>query len=126
MQQLSHGKAAGIAQQIMKNYNGKDNEAGGHNLIRIVGHHGCHNQADRNNRNAGQYFHQLLGKAAEQFIDQKAQANGHCTMETNILTISTVTVVRSSRYVMAGVRKGASSVFTLVIPTERATSPLDR
>ena len=47
-------------------------------------------------------------------------------MDKNILTGSTVTVVFNNKQVIAGVKNGASRVLTLVIPTERATSPLER
>ena len=48
------------------------------------------------------------------------------TMERNIAITSTFTVVRKSKYVIAGVNTGASNVFTLVMPTESATSPFER
>ncbi len=36
---------------------------------------------------------------------------------------STLTEVRSISQVIAGVNKGANNVFTLVMPTDKATSP---
>ena len=47
-------------------------------------------------------------------------------MDRNMAATSTVTVVRRRSHVIRGVRKGASSVLTLVMPTESATSPLLR
>ena len=48
------------------------------------------------------------------------------TIERNIATTFTFTVVFKRKYVIAGVTTGASKVLTLVIPTESATSPFDR
>ena len=47
-------------------------------------------------------------------------------IETNIQSISTLTDVRKRKYVISGVRNGASKVFTLVIHTDKATSHLLR
>jgi hypothetical protein len=47
-------------------------------------------------------------------------------METNIATVSTLTVVLKRRYVIKGVRIGARNVFMLVMLTDKATSPLER
>ena len=44
------------------------------------------------------------------------------SMERNISITSTFTVVRKSKYVIAGASTGASSVFMLVMPTESAMS----
>ena len=47
-------------------------------------------------------------------------------MLKNIDKTSTLTIVCRSSHVMAGVSKGASNVLTLVMPTDRATSPFDK
>ena len=44
----------------------------------------------------------------------------------NIALTSTSTVVLNNKYVIAGVNIGASNVFTLVMHTEKATSPLEK
>ena len=68
--------AAQISEQVVKNHDGEDDEAGGQYFGTVVGDDGCYDEADGGHRDSGQEVRDLLGVFAEEFVDQEAEADG--------------------------------------------------
>ena len=77
LQQLAHAKAGEVAQQVVQDDHGKDQQAAGHDLGGVCGHNGADDEHDGSGGDQRQHADGVLGKGMEEVVDHKAQCDGH-------------------------------------------------
>ena len=126
---LTHDKAGEVAQQVVQDDHGKDQQAAGHDLGGVCGHNSADDEHDGGGGDQRQHRTAFWVKAWKKWLTTKPSAMGTSTtltMDRNIFTGFTSTRWPAYSRVSSGVRKGASTVETAVMPTDSATSPLER
>ena len=127
LQQLAHTEAGEVAQQVVQDDYGKDQQAAGHDLGGVCRNNGADDEHDGGGGDQRQHADGVLSEGVEEVVDHKAMGTSTTlTMDRNIFTGFTSTRWPAYSRVSRGVRMGASTVETAVIPTDSATSPLDR
>ena len=116
-------------QHVVQDDNHDDQYAGGHQVRGVRGYYGCHDGHNRQGRNQRQNLYHRLGEFLEEMVNQEAQHDGQDhdlydgkehAPDIHVYRLPGVEIGQSR------VRNGARIVEHAVIPTERATSPLDR
>ena len=77
LQQLAHAKAGEVAQQVVQDDNGKDQQTAGHDLSGVCGHNGADDEHDGGGGDQRQHTDGILGERMEEVIDHKAQCDGN-------------------------------------------------
>ena len=77
LQQLAHAKAGEVAQQVVQDDHGKDQQAAGHDLSGVGRHNGADDQHDGGGGDQRQHPDGVLGEGVEEVVDHKAQCDGH-------------------------------------------------
>ena len=77
LQQLAHAKAGEVAQQVVQDDHGQDQQAAGHDLSGVCGHNGADDEHDGSGGDQRQHTDGILGEGVEEVIDHKAQCDGN-------------------------------------------------
>ena len=77
LQQLTHAKAGEVAQQVVQDDHGKDQQAAGHDLGRVCGHNSADDEHDGGGGDQRQHTDGVLGEGMEEVVDHKTQCDGH-------------------------------------------------
>ena len=77
LQQFAHAKAGEVAQQVVQDDHGQDQQTAGHDLGRVCGHNGADDEHDGSGGDQRQHTDGILGERMEEVIDHKAQCDGN-------------------------------------------------
>ena len=77
LQQLAHTEAGEVAQQVVQDDYGKDQQAAGHDLGGVCGHNSADDEHDGGGGDQRQHTDGVLGEGMEEVVDHKAQCDGH-------------------------------------------------
>ena len=77
LQQLAHAKTGEVAQQVVQDDHGKDQQAAGHDLSGVGRHNGADDQHDGSGGDQRQHPDGVLGEGVEEVVDHKAQCDGN-------------------------------------------------
>ena len=77
MQGLAHGKTGGVAQQVVQDDHGHDQQAAGEDFGGVGGNHGRHDGHDGGGGDQRQNPNGVLGELMEEVVDDKAQSDGN-------------------------------------------------
>ena len=77
LQQLAHTEAGEVAQQVVQDDYGKDQQAAGHDLGGVCGHNSADDEHDGSGGDQRQHTDGVLGEGMEEVVDHKAQCDGH-------------------------------------------------
>ena len=76
LQQLTHAKAGEVAQQVVQDDHGKDQQAAGHDLGGVCGHNSADDEHDGGGGDQRQHTDGILGERMEEVVDHKAILSG--------------------------------------------------
>ena len=77
LQQLAHTEAGEVAQQVVQDDYGKDQQAAGHDLGGVCGHNSADDEHDGGGGDQRQHTDGVLGEGMEEVVDHKAKCDGH-------------------------------------------------
>ena len=77
LQQLAHTEAGEVAQQVVQDDYGKDQQAAGHDLGGVCGHNSADDEHDGSGGDQRQHADGVLSEGVEEVVDHKAQCDGH-------------------------------------------------
>ena len=77
LQQLAHTEAGEVAQQVVQDDYGKDQQAAGHDLGGVCRNNGADDEHDGGGGDQRQHADGVLSEGVEEVVDHKAQCDGH-------------------------------------------------
>ena len=77
LQQLAHTEAGEVAQQVVQDDHGKDQQAAGHDLGGVCRNNGADDEHDGGGGDQRQHADGVLSEGVEEVVDHKAQCDGH-------------------------------------------------
>lgn len=77
LQQLAHTEAGEVAQQVVQDDHGKDQQAAGHDLGGVCRNNSADDEHDGGGGDQRQHADGVLSEGVEEVVDHKAQCDGH-------------------------------------------------